>query len=267
MHPNPSELVTGEPISLATWNYDASVAKVNAIVLRWRDMTTDLLEELLIARDALSTGGRPKGDAHTWVSYCEDIGVEKRTANLWLERYESGKNYPLLDSGKPHVAQATGENEWYTPGEYIEAARTVLGNIELDPASTEEADAVVRAQRYYSIEDDGLSKDWRGRIWLNPPYASDLVGKFTAKLCRHYEMEDVSAALVLVNNATETEWFQQLAWRASAICFPERRVKFWGPNGATGAPLQGQAIVYLGANLPVFRDRFEKFGLILYGQG
>ena len=78
-------------------------------------------------RSATQASGPARGK-RTWNDYCEDIGVEKRTANRWLEQL-TGTNDPVT----AHVGQATGENEWYTPKEYIEAARTVLGNIELDP--------------------------------------------------------------------------------------------------------------------------------------
>jgi len=57
--------------------------------------------------------------------------------------------------------QGTGENEWYTPTEYLEAAREVLGGFDLDPASSDAAQKIVKAQNYFTKSDDGLQKEWR----------------------------------------------------------------------------------------------------------
>lgn len=167
---------------------------------------------------------------------------------------------PAVAVAIPHVAHNSGNNEWYTPAAYIEAARKVLGAIDLDPASSDTANNVVKACIYHTAESDGLSKIWAGRVWMNPPYASDLVGRFAEKLAKHFDDGEVTAAIVLVNNATETAWFATLVSRASAVVFPRGRVRFWEPDGKAGAPLQGQAILYLGANPGDFLDGFDEFG-------
>jgi len=60
--------------------------------------------------------------------------------------------------------------EHYTPPEYIEAAREVMGGIDLDPASTPSVnEAHVRASAIMTKGDDGLMWPWNGRVWLNPP--------------------------------------------------------------------------------------------------
>jgi transcriptional regulator with XRE-family HTH domain len=157
---------------------------------------------------------------------------------------------------RPHVANNSGNNEWYTPSEYIEAAREVMGSIDLDPASCEIANKVVKANEIYTANDDGLTKTWRGNVWLNPPYAGDLIGKFADKVTQ----EDIAQAIILVNNATETQWFNTLISKASAVVFPKSRVKFYMPDGSTGAPLQGQAVIYIGDNAQRFVSVFKRFG-------
>ena len=160
----------------------------------------------------------------------------------------------------PHVFYNNGNNEWYTPAEYIDAARGVFGSIDLDPASSPEANAVVGATIFYTPDDNGLLHDWRGRVWLNPPYASELIGKFADKLAHHVAAGDVTEAIVLVNNATETVWFSVLTNIAAAVCFPRGRVRFWNPNGDLSQPLQGQAVIYIGPNPGAFRQCFARFG-------
>lgn len=167
---------------------------------------------------------------------------------------------------KPHVTHNSGENEWYTPAEYIQAARDVLGEIDLDPASSEKANEVVNASRFYSISDDGLKQDWSGRVWMNPPYSTELIPQFVGKLIQHYSRKEVDEAIVLVNNATETNWFQSLAATASYICFPARRIRYWTPEGPHNQPLQGQAIHYLGRPSPRFerfKTVFSRFGVVV----
>ncbi len=165
-------------------------------------------------------------------------------------------------AGKPHVANNSGNNEWYTPAEFIEAARAVLGGFDLDPASSEIANATVKADKIFTAETDGLSQDWPvGRIWMNPPYAQPLMGQFASKFAE--AVRGGSSGIVLVNNATETAWFQTIAAECSAICFPRSRIRFLDPEGNPGAPLQGQAIVYCGNDRSAFRDAFSAFGLVV----
>jgi hypothetical protein len=76
----------------------------------------------------------------------------------------------------------TGEFERYTPAKYIEIARTVMGTIDVDPASCEMAQKIVKATTFFTVKDDGLNKEWIGNIWLNPPYHRGLGPKFIDKL-------------------------------------------------------------------------------------
>ncbi len=178
-----------------------------------------------------------------------------------LDNEEITINKAFQEIQPPHVSHNSGENEWYTPKEYIDLAKEVLGEIDLDPASTEVANNLIQAKAYYTKEQDGLVQKWHGKIWMNPPYAQPLVEQFCSKLVTEYEQNSISEAIVLVNNATETKWFQLLCSVASGICFPLGRVRFWSFNDSPSAPLQGQALLYIGTHATLFLKTFGKLGI------
>jgi ParB family chromosome partitioning protein len=159
-----------------------------------------------------------------------------------------------------HVAQNSGENEWYTPPQFIESARLVMGGIDTDPASSEIANRTVKAGQFFSKEDNGLRQTWSGNVWMNPPYAQPLMTNFAEAITYKFNQGEIKQGMVLVNNATETQWFQRMASVASAVCFPKTRVRFLDPKGRPGAPLQGQAIIYFGDNTEAFVEEFSQYG-------
>jgi phage N-6-adenine-methyltransferase len=162
-----------------------------------------------------------------------------------------------------HRAQGTGGNEWYTPDEYLDAARSVLGDFDLDPASSEAAQRKVRAAAYFTKDDDGLAQPWHGRVWLNPPYSRPLISHFIDRLCDAVEREEIASAILLTHNYTDTRWFHKAALQADAICFTRGRIKFYSPTGQIAAPTQGQAFFYFGLDVDRFAAEFDDFGFIM----
>lgn len=167
-----------------------------------------------------------------------------------------------LDKPAPHVSNNSGNNEWYTPPEFLESARIVLGAIDCDPASSEVANRNVKAKKIYTAEDSGLeSPRWGSRVWMNPPYSQPLCAMFCTELAKRVAYRQVKEAIVLVNNATETEWFSTLASHASAVVFPTGRIRFLdSSNQPKNTPLQGQCFLYFGDRFSAFLDEFSKYG-------
>ena len=100
---------------------------------------------------------------------------------------------------------------------------------------------------------------------MNPPYAQPLITEFAKAVARKFSSREIEQACILVNNATETEWFRTMAVGAAAICFLEGRVKFLDETlAASGAPLQGQAVIYMGPNCVDFARCFSEVGIVVY---
>jgi DNA N-6-adenine-methyltransferase (Dam) len=161
--------------------------------------------------------------------------------------------------------EGTGEFERFTPPQYIEAARLVLGEIDLDPASCAMAQKIVRAKKFYTIETDGLKQDWCGNVWLNGPFHRELLPAFVNKLVAEIDAGRVTQAIQLTNNCTETDWFGIAMRACSSMCFKEGRICFLQPQGneivPMGSPTQGQVFFYYGKNPERFDDVFESIGM------
>lgn len=207
------------------------------------------------AAAAVGVSGRTVQNAEFVKEHAPELFQEVKTGNITVDA--------ALKKTKPKVTHNSGDKEWYTPESYIAAATMVMEQIELDPASSKEANAVVKANRFYTKKENGLKQNWRGTVWMNPPYNSSLVGKFVEKLATSVESRKVTEAIVLVNNATETKWFARLAVLSSFFCFPTGRIKFWHTQKKSDAPLQGQCLAYIGKNGKRFCQKFKPFGLIV----
>lgn len=166
--------------------------------------------------------------------------------------------------GKPHVSNNSGNNEWYTPPAFIAAARVAMGTIHTDPASSAIANKMVQAEKFFTADDSGLTQPWSGNVWMNPPYAQPLVAQFAEAVSDKFDKKEIKAACVLVNNATETAWFQRMLASAGAVCFLRGRVRFLDPSGEpSGAPLQGQAVIYMGKDPLRFARGFGELGVVM----
>lgn len=184
------------------------------------------------------------------------------------------------------VNQSSGNYELYTPPEITAAVRAMFGVIDLDPASSEIANKAVQAKQYFTEEDDGLTKEWFGNVWLNHPFGKyekacsknckkkicerrgyhllkDFPGNnaWINKLAESYESGQVEQALNIVFCSTSETWFKPLLKYPQ--CFIDGRTNFVNPDGTVnGAATKGCVITYLGEDVDSFAKHFRQFGEI-----
>ena len=276
-----NELITTDDRELipANW-YQSLIDDCQAIMVE-----AEFTSRWVLVEGYHSLGLRILQDEHKLVSGGSTLREGLKRVSKLLNRGERtlykavqfAKEYPdlsLLPDGKNtswhkicntylggvHVSHNSGENEWYTPRHIIESVRAVMGEIDLDPASSEMANDIIQAKDYYTTGEDGLKQDWHGRVWLNPPYSQPEITNF-AKAVTSKNYDEI---MILVNNATETDWFRMMAEPSNAICFINKRLRFIDKRGKpSGMPLQGQAILYRGSNVNKFVEEFKEVGLCM----
>jgi ParB family chromosome partitioning protein len=224
----------------------------------------DRVSEKPDAPATLAEAGIDKALAHRARQYAKiaDDAAWEVKIDRWRDEAEADDALTVPDLLKPHVHRAlgTGENEWYTPPEFVEAARDVMGGIDLDPATSEIAQRTVRAAAWHTQDDDGLTKKWRGRVWLNPPYSN--IEPFVAKLVADYQAGHITEAVLLTHNFTDTRWFHDAVGAACAFCLTLGRIRFIDPEGNLASPTGGQCFFYFGARPAAFAARFAEIGFV-----
>lgn len=131
-----------------------------------------------------------------------------------------------------HFSSAT--DLWYTPQDFYEALHAEFA-FEVDVCATPEN---AKCERFFTKEDDGLSQDWIGVCWMNPPYGRE-IGRWMQKA---YESALAGATVVcLVPARTDTEWWHRFAMRGE-VRFIRGRLKFGGASNA--APFPSAVVVF-----------------------
>jgi hypothetical protein len=189
-----------------------------------------------------------------------------------------------LAVGQPD--QKDADNSRRTPLEFIEVVRSVLMDIDLDPASDQVANENVRAKSIFTIEDDGLKHDWAGQVFLNPPggrldpytlqptkspvKAVSSVALWWAKLIYELQSGRVTEAVFIAFSLealmTTQKFAPNLPVTAFPFCVPSKRYNYQASADAkNGSPPGASAIVYLGNNQPLFEAEARKLGFVSRG--
>jgi len=153
--------------------------------------------------------------------------------------------------------------EWYTPQHILDSVLELFGEIDLDPCSNGKGSgANVPAKEHYTIEDNGLTQTWHGKVYMNPPYGRE-VAQWVEKIVTEYRVHNISEAIILIAARTDTRWFNNLAKNGAMWCAVEGRLLFSNPGSTcTNAAPFPSAIFYLGENEQDFYHAFKQHGPI-----
>ena len=150
----------------------------------------------------------------------------------------------------PHLPNEGKTSEWYTPAHVFDAIGITF---DLDPCAPPGGVPWVPARHHFSRADDGLAREWFGRVWLNPPYGKE-AGKWVEKLADHGD------GIALVFSRTDVSWWHRAAPRANAVCFIRGRLTFVAGGGQSAPGNSGgpSALIAYGDTCA---DAIERSGL------
>jgi len=158
-------------------------------------------------------------------------------------------------------------DSWFTPKKYIDLVNKSIGSIDLDPFSSQQANEVIRAKRFFDENTDAFKQTWfekGGTVFMNPPYSRQLINAAVDLFIKNWQQGAITEGIVLVNNATETKWFQQLLRESSAICLVSKRIAFENRDGKhVSGNTRGQAFLYFGKKVGNFKKTFSPVGTVL----
>jgi hypothetical protein len=152
------------------------------------------------------------------------------------------------------TAFSSSSSDWNTPLEILDLVVRVFGEIDLDPCS--DAAGNVPAKQRYMKGDNGLTRLWFGRVYMNPPYGRE-IDAWVRKFVDSFREETMTEGIALVPARVDTQWFRRFG--QAPVCFVTGRLKFSGCNNSAPFP---SAVFYLGGSSSRFADVFSGIGRV-----
>lgn len=129
--------------------------------------------------------------------------------------------------------------EWETPQAFFDALNAEF-HFTLDVCATPKN---AKCDRYFTLEQDGLSQDWKGEtVYCNPPYGREMP-KWIKK-CAEHGLSGGGVAVMLIPARTDTKAFHEYIYGKAEIRFIKGRLKFGGSNNS--APFPSMIVIFRG---------------------
>lgn len=133
-------------------------------------------------------------------------------------------------------------DDWETPADLFLTLNRRWG-FEIDAAASE---ANAKAKIFFTKEQDGLTRDWSGITWVNPPYGR-VVGQWVKKGLIESSRWGVPVVMLLAAR-TDTLYFHNYIMKAAEIFFIKGRLRFVG--SLYPAPFPSMIVVFDSVHAP-----------------
>ena len=132
-------------------------------------------------------------------------------------------------------------DEWATPQAIFEELDKEF-HFDLDAAASDDNN---KCDRYFTLENSGLSQNWGGyRVFCNPPYSQ--IDKWVEKAFRETRNDD-TLVVMLLPSRTDTRYFHNYIYQRAEIRFIKGRLKFG--DSKNSAPFPSMLVIFRGANI------------------
>lgn len=133
---------------------------------------------------------------------------------------------------------SSNTNEWATPSDFFKELDREF-HFDLDPCATSEN---AKCVSFYTVENNGLTKNWGGRrVFCNPPYGRQ-IGKWVKK-CYEEARKPDTLVVMLIPARTDTTYFHDYIYhKAKEIRFIRGRLHFNGSKQA--APFPSMVVIF-----------------------
>ena len=138
---------------------------------------------------------------------------------------------------------SSDQQDWSTPPEFMEA---IGKEFDLDACAY---DKTAKAPRWFTEEDDALTKDWNaGRVWMNPPYGRALP-VWLQKAYEESRKDHCGEVWCLVPARPDTSWFHEIACKGQIVLL-RGRISFHQDGKSVGSPAFPSMLVIFNKNKP-----------------
>jgi phage N-6-adenine-methyltransferase len=143
-----------------------------------------------------------------------------------------------MDTTTQKIMFSSKSDEWGTPEDFFHKLNRRY-KFTLDPCSSHKNK---KCQSYYTIEDDGLTKDWGNeRVFVNPPYGD--IKKWVEKSYR--AAQEGAFVVMLIPARTDTKYWHDYVMKSSRVYFVKGRLKFDnGSEKKNAAPFPSAVVVF-----------------------
>lgn len=277
----------------ANKNYDKAIKKIETS----NKKAGDILEDWIAIGELFISIKESVDDFKDFLEHKKKINYKQATKYIRIAvhqgqaRLETSKSIdeyqtvlpksnesPQVITAKPETLGYVGslpgttvtKDSWFTPAIYVEAARNTMETIDFDPFSSEAANKTIKAENYYTASDDAFQLPWCNapgevnNVWMNPPYSRGVLPQAVERFLSEHKKCNFTQAVVLLNSATDTQWYHDMMEAANAFCTTKGRISFDNIDGKNkSGNTKGQVFFYFGKNIQRFADNFRAFGIVM----